>query len=85
MFLSIRIRYCYTARGGFCYSEGNLFDFHAGKEFFAFPFHYTSNVLWLWHQKDKQKRDYIQINGEGFLVHNMSVNVAEIRLFKGAN
>ncbi|WJX34744.1 hypothetical protein P8452_22824 [Trifolium repens] len=34
--------YCYTARGGFCYSEGNLFDFHAGKEFFAFPFHYTN-------------------------------------------
>ncbi|WJX34743.1 hypothetical protein P8452_22824 [Trifolium repens] len=25
--------YCYTARGGFCYSEGNLFDFHAdGKD-----------------------------------------------------
>ncbi|XP_052109393.1 uncharacterized protein LOC107463163 [Arachis duranensis] len=25
--------YCYTARGGFCYSEENIFDFHAdGKE-----------------------------------------------------
>lgn len=34
-----RIRYCFTARGGFCYSEEDIFDFHAGKEFFALSFH----------------------------------------------
>ncbi|PNY07748.1 hypothetical protein L195_g004252 [Trifolium pratense] len=34
--------YCYTARGGFYYTEEDIFDFHAGKEFFAFAIHYTN-------------------------------------------
>ncbi|KAL2342890.1 hypothetical protein Fmac_004175 [Flemingia macrophylla] len=25
--------YCYTARGGFCYTEEDIFDFHTGKDF----------------------------------------------------
>lgn len=39
IFISVHFRYCYTARGGFCYSEEDIFEFHAGKEFFDFPFH----------------------------------------------
>nr|KYP47450.1 hypothetical protein KK1_030909 [Cajanus cajan] len=39
--------YCYTARGGFCYSEEDIFDFHTGKKFFGCSFYYNSSVVYL--------------------------------------